>query len=261
MNVGDHVSRGNGDFGVLLGFRKRLEVVVCNLFGIVVNDGTVEKTYLHSRCGQFTTVLPDLTIVGIYHITPQINSLSYSVLGQVSQLVDGSNGGEDFVVMKFCGDSGAGVQYSSYVSTREVPTLIVSTDSERIAAVTAVNNANYTGPATKLQSGVNAHQEKVSSAVNQLEITIAAILRWINSDTNVDLKKRIEINNQIVHFASKLEPFKYGGPDTFLRLQTLQLALLTEQLTALEAVKLEIGKNITRYSVATTSSKKFWSPA
>lgn len=261
MNVGDHLSRANGAFGVLLGFRKGQEVVVCNLFGIVVNDGNVDQGYLHSRCGQFSTVLPDLAIVGIYHVTPEVNSLSYSVLGQVGKFVGGCNGGQDLVVVKFCGDSGVGVQYSSYVSTREVPTMIVSNDSERIAALTAVNNANYTGPATKLQSGVNAHQEKVSSAVNQLDTTMATILRWVNNDTNVDLKKRIEINNQIVHLASKLQPFKYGGPDTLLQLQTSQLALLTEQLTALEAVKLEIGKNITRYSVATTSSKKFWSPA
>lgn len=254
VNVCDQITRDqSGDqFGVLLGNERDGNLVVSTSFDIIVKNGILDQDFLFTRYGQFKTVLPNYKIVGVYHVTSSIVDLTLSIRDQLNNFFDNYSIHHNDLVMIFDKNliSNNKINASSYCKIQPIKTTFISNESERISTLTTVNHPNYSDESAKQDISLDHHQKNLSQAITQLHDRFNTILNWINSDKNVDLKKKIQINNQITFLASKLNPLKNSSTNTFLQLQTSQLSFLTEQLSSLENLKSEIKKNILRYTVS-----------
>lgn len=237
-NIGDHLSRKIPSLvGVLLGHTNDGTAIVSQLFEVPETDGIIDDNFLSKRVAQYKTVLPGIEIVGVYTIDSkrpsvmdQFNHFPQELVYTVFSLVD------DIVL--YCHDE-------------ETKTIIVSSESERIATETIHLNRDY----SLVDSGqvpevlLTTHQANLMLLVTLIYDQLVKILGWLALN-DVDVAKRVMINNKVVFLSNKLAAIERSPkPDNTIISCATQLALLTEELAAMQRLEALVSRNMIRVAV------------
>ncbi|RLV93676.1 hypothetical protein JA1_002429 [Spathaspora sp. JA1] len=270
--------------GILLGHGEGEHLIISSSFEILHdNGGVVDFEYLYKRFNQFKTVFPQCKLLGIYHILSETDNKGESydslsgnwftilILQQIEQFISGyeipTEGSLFYTIfnsqhLKHSYQQGTpSFKSYSYDNSQPLKTIISTTDTETIATSTIQKNKKYfTNSHTKEDNiphniSVANHTAELRTSLTQLQQRIAKILKYLENDqgiipeTNEARQEKIQIENLIVHLSNKLNSFKQttttSDETTILtKLQTSNLALITEQLTILEKQKVFAKKSI-----------------
>ncbi|KAK6454626.1 uncharacterized protein RJT20DRAFT_130815 [Scheffersomyces xylosifermentans] len=291
LNISDHVTRqSNTNFGVLVGRVTDGNCVVHTSFELLFekDNTTIDMHYLYKRFVQFKTVLPQYTIVGLYHIRDNLapDDTTLDAMTQLQGINDAlkkyANSGEEsstsFYVIVNPKDfrevhdkqvDALPLQGYLFPENWTVTTVISSNESENIATYTVANNKDYFS--TEKSKDVTSNEittaqsnKEIAVSINHLQEKLVKILQYVEYVTtsesipHVDIERTIELNNLVVHLANRLEAFKDGAirEDLSEKLQSSQLGLLTEQIIALDTLRKQIARSIVSYGINTSGPPK-----
>lgn len=239
-NIGDHITRDIPLLvGVMLGTVCDGTVEVHQLFEVPEAHGKLDEAFLHKRAAQFKTVLPNYSIVGIYFIGDSVNT---DIVDQFS-LYD-----QPLVVTTFTAVN----KFTLYYQGNPIKTMVVASESERIATETIARFQDYSQLALGSVPEVllTAHLANLAQLVALIYDQMVKILAWMSADEK-DVAKRVRINNKIVYLSHKLAALKRApAPDPTTSVCAAELALLTEELAVLLKLKALVAQNVLKASVA-----------
>lgn len=238
-NISDHITRDIPSLvGILLGNVSDGTTVVHQLFEVPQVQGKLDEAFLHKRTAQFKTVLPNLSIVGIYFIGDAVNT---DIVDQFSLF------SQPLVVTTFT----AANKFTLYYQGTPVKTVVVANESERIATETIARFLDYSQLALGSVPEVllTAHQANLAQLVALIYDQMVKILAWVSSG-EPEVAKRVRINNKIVYLSHKLAALKRAPPpDQTTSVCAAELALLTEELAVLLKLKASVAQNVLKASV------------
>ncbi|CAN3361603.1 hypothetical protein DICA1_D03642 [Diutina catenulata] len=243
FNINDHITRKiSSPYGVLLGTTLDGTTTVNHSFELPLDrHGSINTAFLHKRSDQFSTVLPSLSVVGMY------------VIGTEGSIA--LTGCEDFsqpsILLEYVNSS----EIRSFYKGNLLKTIFISTQSERIAIETVCNHSHYSDDNQSMipEIALPSHHGNLAQFIGSVYFQMVKILLWMASNED-DLHKRVRINNKVVYLSNKLNALRQMPKPNFVqpRLSTL-LALLTEELSYLQNSKAQITKDILRSNVSLNS--------
>ncbi|KAI3403738.1 hypothetical protein KGF56_003463 [Candida oxycetoniae] len=268
LNISDILARKiDSEFGVLLGFEDNRDLVALTSFEIVSDGVSIDYEYLYKRYNQLKLVYLQCSIIGIYHIkdgSRDPNSATIAMCQQIQQFCQSYDIQIETPFISIIYNKGIetnDLPFHAYLTKAAVLTPIVTvvdlSETEIIAASTIENNKNYYIADGKKQTDeldIRKHIEQVSKTLKTLNEKMSESTQVSISDiTSKDhLSKIIEPNKNLVEISNRLNQLRKAHQDPateiakILKLQSTQLALLTEQKMVLE--------------IAQSQSAKFWRP-
>ncbi|KAK6204453.1 uncharacterized protein RJT21DRAFT_116877 [Scheffersomyces amazonensis] len=270
LNISDSASRNAGSkFGILLGKHNSTNVVIHTAYEILFEDKhLIDIEYNLKRYDQFKVVLPEYSFVGIYQINNDslfLDEFSSNAFAQVSQLMKDVIPTTVLIFNRQASEHQSAIQ--AYVEGIPTKTYIINSESEFVATSTIANHKVYHTVQKNVDededlindTGVNPLHGSIKLSVDQLQERIQRILDFLESaqqnSSRLSQEEKItliQINNKVVYLSNKLTTFREAsavkGGDSH-NVQSSQLSLITEQLIALDNLKLQIGKNIVRFGM------------
>ncbi|KAL6450898.1 LOW QUALITY PROTEIN: hypothetical protein SBY92_001145 [Candida maltosa Xu316] len=214
LNIADALTRSSDNTtGVLLGFINQDKLVIVTSFEIAEES----PQYLQSRYNLFKDVYPQCSVIGIY----QIHGKDFKKLNGLSI--------DQPVFLSF----DESFQPEGYINGEQVKIVIDSSETEVITTNTIDNNKDYytVKSKPKEQMSLSKYNENMAITLSKLHDRLEKILETPGLD-----KEIVELANSL-HFTGDKD-------DHSIKLQTAQLALITEQIANLERDKLSIVKAV-----------------
>ncbi|CAK9440393.1 uncharacterized protein LODBEIA_P44930 [Lodderomyces beijingensis] len=268
LNIADILARNiDLQFGVVLGYREDgSKLVVLTSFEIITKSNSVDYDYLYKRHGQLKLVYPQCLVLGIYQILSSSNEPNSSTVAMSQEMQHFCNTYQIPLVetpIYLTYNSSSQLQsrkklpFQAYFADSSTPvtTVIDLSETESIAALTIENHKAYfiaNGKKNREEVNIKKHVEKISKTLSILDDKLHTSSIATTSDSKAAPASREEdLADQNANVLSnKLSSLREIHKDTateeatILKLQTTQLALLTEQKMVLENVQNQFLKQL-----------------
>lgn len=214
--ISDHVSRKSPfKFGILVGSICNSTIAIHDAFELKTDSGDPDLNYVSKRLDLLLAVTPNLRLVGIYTINPDI---SVNPIPQAIWLkFESSSWGIPPVYATTSKERPLEMFNSSDGSLVDAD--ISSAASETIATSTMKNHPHYTTEESEL---IQKSEGEIALSLQQMKEKIDVIL---------SLKLTPDQENQVVYLTNKLASFEEPPTtDDSLQLLASRLSILTNQL-------------------------------
>ncbi|KAI5953837.1 hypothetical protein CANMA_004675 [Candida margitis] len=216
------------NFGVLLGLQDRDKFIIATSFEIINSNNTIDYEFLYKRYNQLKLVYPEFTILGIYHMS-ESNSSTIAMSQEVqscSKSYDIAINPHQIYVTYNKDDKEHPFKSYSANDSHMLQTTIAISETENITASTIDKHKIYfesNGKRQREPTNIKKHIGDVAHVVKVLQ--------------KLDKNKGKEKKNE-----DDVEEKTDGDHSTLLKLQTTQLALLTEQKAVLDSAQSHLVK-------------------
>lgn len=266
LEISDHHTRSKQrhGFGILIGDDNDEAGVLVSYtsFELLLSDDlSIHEEYFVKRYNQVRTVQPNARFLGLYHVGSQTtmpNSVS-TLLEQLRVLAGLENSSQDFLYTMISGnpdDHSAPFVTYTHGTGVSIPTVLLSSDSEFIAANTALAHSNYSShehdESRASIASAAQHTEAVRKSSSILREKVAQVVSYIDGDqVLMNPENQHKINLLICHLAQKLDQLgeveksasAKAGPINH-QSDAMILGLLTEQVIATESLMLRMSQVI-----------------
>ncbi|CAD1809269.1 hypothetical protein FOB58_000042 [Candida parapsilosis] len=220
LNVSDIEARKiNFHYGVLLGFQDNDKLVVATSFEIIHDDKAIDYEFLYKRYNQLKLVYPGFTILGIYHMNER-NSSTIAMFQEIQRCCNSydipMNSQQIYVIYDKADEKHPFKSYSAE-NSQALETTVNTSETENITVSTIEKHKVYFETSGKRQRqpiNIKKHIDDVANVVKNLQKL---------DEKSVNLNKAANSNQ--TNYAN------------MLKLQTTQLALLTEQKAVLDSAQ------------------------
>ena len=210
----------NFHYGVLLGFQDGNKYVVATSYEIINDDNTIDYEFLYKRYNQLKLVYPDFTILGIYHMSNECNSSTIAMSQEIQrccQTYDIPMNPQQIYVTYNKDDKESPFKSCFAEDFQEIETTINLNETENITVSTIENHKVYfetNGKRRKEPINIKNHMDEVAKVVENLQ-------------------QLEEKSDRLIEESGG----KHSEYAQLLKLQTTQLALLTEQKAVLDGAQ------------------------
>lgn len=228
LNLSDIQARKiDFDYGVLLGFQDGDRFVVVTSFEIINDDKTIDYEFLYKRYTQLKLVYPEFTILGIYYMS-ESNSSTIAMSHEIQRCCKSYDipvNSQQIYVTYNKDDKEHPFKSYTANNSQAIGTTINTSETENITASTIEKHKVYFESSGKRQRepiNIKKHMNEVANVVENLQ--------------------KLDNKSSLLEQGKSAANVKKNEYANLLKLQTTQLALLTEQKAVLDSAQSNLVK-------------------